>query len=68
MSVENKIKQLLSRANGTEQLTEAAASETMVADGKPSVNTAKDNSKSGQRSGQGDSSMPRQGSSKDADM
>ena len=68
MSVENKIKQLLSRANGTEQLTEAAASETMVADGKPSVNTAKDNSKAGQRSGQGDSSMPRQGSSKDADM
>jgi hypothetical protein len=68
MSVENKIKQLLSRANGTEQLTEAHDSETMVADGKPSVNTAKDNSKAGQRSGQGDSSMPRQGSSKDADM
>ena len=68
MSVENKIKQLLSRANGTEQLTEAAASETMVADGKPSVNTTKDNSKAGQRSVQGDSSMPRQGSSKDADM
>jgi hypothetical protein len=68
MSVENKIKQLLNRANGTEQLTEAAASETAVADGKPSVNTSKDNSKAGQRSGQGDSSMPRQGSSKDADM
>ena len=68
MSVENKIKQLLSRANGTEQLTEAHDSETAVADGKPSVNTAKDTSKSGQRSGQGDSSMPRQGSSKDADM
>ena len=70
MSVENKIKQLLSRANGTEQLTEATideASETVVADGKPSVNTAKDTSKSGQGSGQGDSSMPRQGSSKDAD-
>jgi hypothetical protein len=68
MSVENKIKQLLSRANGTEQLTEAHDSETAVADGKPSVNTAKDTSKSGQGSGQGDSSMPRQGSSKDADM
>ena len=71
MSVENKIKQLLSRANGTEQLSEATldeASETVVADGKPTVNTAKDTSKSGQRSGQGDSSMPRQGSSKDADM
>jgi len=40
----------------------------MVADGKPTVNTAKDTSKSGQGSGQGDSSMPRQGSSKDADM
>jgi hypothetical protein len=71
MSVENKIKQLLSRANGTEQLTEATleeASETVVADGKPTVNTAKDNSKAGQGSGQGDTSMPRQGSSKDADM
>ena len=68
MSVENKIKQLLSRANGTEQLTEAHDSETAVADGKPSVNTTKDTSKSGQGSGQGDSSMPRQGSSKDADM
>ena len=71
MSVENKIKQLLSRANGTEQLTEAKldeASETVVADGKPTVNTAKDTSKAGQGSGQGDSSMPRQGSSKDADM
>ena len=66
MSVENKIKQLLSRANGIEQLDEA--SETVVADGKPTVNTAKDNSKAGQGSGQGDSSMPRQGSSKDADM
>jgi len=68
MSVENKIKQLLSRANGAEQLTEAHDSETAVADGKPSVNTSKDNSKSGQGSGKGDSSMPRQGSSKDADM
>ena len=71
MSVENKIKQLLSRANGTEQLAEATldeASETVVADGKPTVNTAKDTSKAGQGSGQGDSSMPRQGSSKDADM
>ena len=66
MSVENKIKQLLSRASGTEQLNEA--SETVVADGKPTVNTAKDTSKAGQGSGQGDSSMPRQGSSKDADM
>ena len=72
MSVENKIKQLLSRANGTEQLTEETsideASETVVADGKPAVNTAKDTSKAGQGSGQGDTSMPRQGSSKDADM
>jgi hypothetical protein len=63
---------LLSRANGTEQLTEETsideASETVVADGKPTVNTAKDTSKAGQGSGQGDSSMPRQGSSKDADM
>jgi hypothetical protein len=70
MSVENKIKQLLSRANGTEQLTEATleeASETVVADGKPTVNTAKDNSKAGQGSGQGDTSMPMQGSSKKAD-
>ena len=66
MSVENKIKELLSRAGGAEQLNEA--SETVVADGKPTVNTAKDTSKSGQGSGQGDSSMPRQGSSKDADM
>ena len=66
MSVENKIKQLLERASGIEQLDEA--SETVVADGKPTVNTAKDTSKAGQGSGQGDSSMPRQGSSKDADM
>ena len=66
MSVENKIKQLLSRANGTEQLTEATideASETVVADGKPTVNTAKDTSKSGQGSGQGDTTQPMQGSS-----
>jgi hypothetical protein len=71
MSVENKIKQLLERANGAGQLAEAAldeASETVVADGKPTVNTAKDTSKAGQGSGQGDASMPRQGSSKDADM
>jgi len=70
MSVENKIKQLLSRANGTEQLTEATideASETVVADGKPTVNTAKDTSKSGQGSGQGDTTQPMQGSSKKAD-
>jgi len=70
MSVENKIKQLLSRANGTEQLTEATleeASETVVADGKPTVNTAKDNSKAGQGSGQGDTTQPMQGSSKKAD-
>lgn len=67
MSVENKIKQLLSRASGAEQLTEENH-ETVVADGKPTVNTAKDTSKAGQGSGQGDSSMPRQGSSKDADM
>jgi hypothetical protein len=66
MSVENKIKQLLERASGIEQLDEA--SETVVADGKPTVNTAKDTSKAGQGSGQGDTSMPRQGSSKDADM
>ena len=66
MSVENKIKQLLERASGAEQLNEA--SETVVADGKPTVNTAKDTSKAGQGSGQGDSSMPKQGSSKDADM
>jgi len=72
MSVENKIKQLLERANGAGQLAEETsideASETAVADGKPSVNTTKDTSKSGQGSGQGDTSMPRQGSSKDADM
>ena len=71
MSVENKIKQLLERANGTAQLTEEAsldeASETAVADGKPSVNTSKDTSKSGQGSGQGDTTQPMQGSSKKAD-
>ena len=70
MSVENKIKQLLSRAGGTEQLTEATvaeASETVVADGKPSINVAKDTSKAGQGSGQGDTTPPMQGSSKKAD-
>jgi len=66
MSVENKIKQLLSRANGTEQLTEENH-ETVVADGKPTVNTAKDTSKAGQGSGQGDTTPPMQGSSKKAD-
>lgn len=65
MSVENKIKQLLSRASGAEQLDEA--SETVVADGKPTVNTAKDTSKAGQGSGQGDTTPPMQGSSKKAD-
>ena len=65
MSVENKIKQLLERASGTEQLNEA--SETVVADGKPTVNTAKDTSKAGQGSGQGDTTPPMQGSSKKAD-
>jgi len=69
MSVENKIKQLLERASGAEQLTEAAASETAVAtDGKISVNTTKDTSKSGQGSGQGDTTQPMQGSSKKADF
>ena len=65
MSVENKIKQLLERASGAEQLNEA--SETVVADGKPTVNTAKDTSKAGQGSGQGDTTPPMQGSSKKAD-
>lgn len=65
MSVENKIKQLLSRASGAEQLDEA--SETVVADGKPTVNTAKDTSKAGQGSGQGDTTPPMQGSSKKAE-
>ena len=58
-------KQLLSRA-GAEQLDEAT--ETVVADGKPTVNTAKDTSKAGQGSGQGDAASPMQGSSKKADM
>lgn len=71
MSVENKIKQLLERASGTEQLAEAAlkeASETVVADGKPTVNTTKDTSKAGKGAGEGDTTMPKQGSSKDAEM
>ena len=67
MSVEQKIKSLLSRASGTEQLTEA--SETVIAaDGKPTVNTAKDTSKAGQGSGQGDTAIIMQGSSKKPDM
>lgn len=69
MSVENKIKQLLSRAGGTEQLAEATieeASETVVADGKPTVNVAKDTSKAGAKSGDSEA-QPMQGSSKKAD-
>lgn len=72
MSVELKIKELLNRAGGAEQLTEEKstldeASETAVAgDGKVSVNTSKDTSKSGANSGDSES-QPMQGSSKKAD-
>jgi hypothetical protein len=68
MSVEQKIKSLLSRASGTEQLTEANHEVAIAADGKPTVNTAKDTSKSGQGSGQGDTAIIMQGSSKKPDM
>lgn len=67
MSVEQKIKSLLSRASGTEQLTEATEV-AIAADGKPTVNTAKDTSKAGQGSGQGDTAPIMQGSSKKPDM
>ena len=66
MSVEQKIKSLLNRASGAEQLDEAT--ETVVADGKPTVNTVKDTSKAGQGSGQGDTTQPMQGNSKKADV
>lgn len=81
MSVENKIKQLLSRGSEKQLDEEAkemspqmqgssqkASFETISSDqSKPVVNVGKDTSKSGMNSGQGDSSMPKQGSSKDAD-
>lgn len=68
MSVEQKIKSLLSRASGAEQLTEANHEVAIAADGKPTVNTAKDTSKSGMGSGQGDTAIIMQGSSKKPDM
>lgn len=71
MSVEKKIKQLLDRASGAQQLSEATieeASETAIAaDGKVTVNTTKDTSKAGAKSGDSEA-QPMQGSSKKADM
>jgi len=81
MSVENKIKQLLAR--GSEQQldeeeremspqmqgsSQKASFETISSNqSKPAVNVGKDTSTAGMNSGKGDSNMPKQGSSKDAD-
>ena len=67
MSVEQKIKQLLSRGSD-DQLNEASYETISTADSKPTVTNAKDNSKAGSTPNAGDTTQPMQGSSKKADM
>lgn len=71
MSVENKIKELLSRANGEQQLTEEST-ENLAAAGmadtgaKAASNAKKDTSKASVAATAGDTTAPKQGSSQDA--
>lgn len=71
MSVENKIKELLSRVNDKQQLTEES-SENLAAGGmadtgsKAASNMKKDTSKAASAATAGDTTQPKQGSSKDA--
>ena len=78
MSVERKIKELLSRGSDV-QLNEEeapmqgssqkASFETIsMHDSKPTVSNSKDNSKAGTAATSGDASMLKQGNSKDAEM
>lgn len=71
MSVENKIKELLSRASGEQQLTEEST-ENLAAAGmadtgaKAAANAKKDTSKAAAAATAGDTTAPKQGSSQDA--
>lgn len=71
MSVENKIKELLGRS-GDKQLTEESAQNLNAKMGDAGVNAAanakKDSSKAAQASTAGDTTQPKQGSSKDASI
>lgn len=73
MSVEAKIKELLTRANEQKQLTEESA-ENLNAAGygdagsKAASSAKKDTSKAGQAAIAGDTTQPKQGSSEDASM
>lgn len=63
MSVENKIKELLSRSSEKQQLTEG---EIVTAATKAAAATSKDTSKAAQAAVAGDTTQPKQGSSQDA--
>lgn len=71
MSVENKIKELLSRTGAKQQLTEESK-EDLTAGGmadtgaKAAMNMTRDTSKAGKPANAGDTSAPKQGSSQDA--
>jgi hypothetical protein len=71
MSVENKIKELLSRTGAKQQLTEESK-EDLTADGiadtgaKAAMNMTRDTSKAGKPANAGDTTAPKQGSSQDA--
>jgi len=68
MSVENKIKELLSRSNEKQQMTEESADllaegEIVAASQKAAAATSKDTSKAAQAATAGDKTQPKQGSS-----
>ena len=71
MSVENKIKELLSRTGSKQQLTEESK-EDLTAGGmadtgaKAAMNMSRDTSKAGKPANAGDTTQPKQGSSQDA--
>ena len=71
MSVENKIKELLARNKQATQLTEESK-EDLTASGmadtgaKAAMNMSRDTSKAGKAANAGDTTQPKQGSSKDA--
>ena len=72
MSVENKIKELLSRAGGKEQVLTEESKEDLTSGGmadvgtKASTSMSKDSSKAAKASTAGDTTSPKQGSSQDA--
>ncbi len=72
MSVENKIKELLSRAGGKEQVLTEESKEDLTSGGmadagaKASTSMSKDSSKAAKAATAGDATHPKQGSSQDA--